>query len=137
MLDWFRANMPIAESELHYNNPFELIVAVVLSAQCTDKRVNQVTPALFKAYPTAQLLAQASLDDVLFYIQSVSYPNNKAKHLIGLAQKLQQDFNGEVPANLEQLQTLPGSLLCLSIPMFLGWRIAWDWLLKPPQPRWQ
>lgn len=108
VLGWFRANMPIAESELHYSNPFELLVAVVLSAQCTDKRVNQVTPSLFKAYPTAYHLSQASLDDVLFYIQSVSYPNNKAKHLIGLAQKLQQDFNGQVPANLEQLQTLPG-----------------------------
>lgn len=108
VLDWFRANMPVAESELHYNNPFELLVAVVLSAQCTDKRVNFVTPALFKAYPTPEKMAQASFQDILLYIQSVSYPNNKARHLLGLAQKLQQDFRGEVPASLEQLQKLPG-----------------------------
>ena len=107
-LTWFRANMPVAESELHYTNPFELLVAVVLSAQCTDKRVNQITPTLFKAFPTPQKMAEASVDAIYHYIQSVSYPNNKANHLIGLAQKLQQDFNGEVPTNLEQLQTLPG-----------------------------
>ena len=107
-LTWFRANMPVAESELHYTNPFELLVAVVLSAQCTDKRVNQITPALFKAFPTPQKMAEASVDAIYHYIQSVSYPNNKAKHVWALAQKLQQDFNGEVPANLEQLQTLPG-----------------------------
>lgn len=107
-LDWFRENMPVAQSELNYTNPFELLVAVVLSAQCTDKRVNLITPALFNAYPTPKQLAQATFSEVYSYIQSVSYPNNKAKHLIGLAQKLQQDFNGQVPASLDALQKLPG-----------------------------
>lgn len=100
--------MPVAESELHYTNPFELLVAVVLSAQCTDKRVNQITPALFRAFPTPAEMAAASVDAIYTYIQSVSYPNNKAKHLWALAQKLQQDFKGVVPDTLEQLQTLPG-----------------------------
>lgn len=108
ILGWFRQNMPVAESELHYRNPFELLVAVVLSAQCTDKRVNLVTPALFEAYPTPQAMAEATYTAILSYIQSVSYPNNKAKHLLGLAQKLHQDFNGQVPDNLDLLQTLPG-----------------------------
>jgi endonuclease-3 len=107
-LDWFRANMPVAQSELDHQNPFQLLVAVVLSAQCTDKRVNQVTPALFQAYPNAAAMASATVSDILTYIQSVSYPNNKAKHLVGLAQKLQQDFQGEVPASVDLLQTLPG-----------------------------
>ena len=79
-LTWFRANMPVAESELHFSNPFELLVAVVLSAQCTDKRVNQITPALFEAFPTPQKMAEASVDAIYFYIQSVSYPNNKVDH---------------------------------------------------------
>ncbi len=100
--------MPVAESELHYTNPFELLVAVVLSAQCTDKRVNQITPALFRAFPTPVEMAAASVDAIYSYIQSVSYPNNKAKHLWALAQKLQQDFQGVVPDTLEKLQTLPG-----------------------------
>ena len=108
VLAWFRANMPVAESELHFSNPFELLVAVVLSAQCTDKRVNQITPALFEAFPTPQKMAEASVDAIYFYIQSVSYPNNKAKHLLALAQKLQRDFGGVVPDSLELLQTLPG-----------------------------
>ena len=80
VLAWFRANMPVAESELHFSNPFELLVAVVLSAQCTDKRVNQITPALFEAFPTPQKMAEASVDAIYFYIQSVSYPNNKVDH---------------------------------------------------------
>lgn len=108
VLGWFRDNMPIAQSELHFNNPFELLVAVVLSAQCTDKRVNIITPALFKAYPTPAHMAAATDADILSYIQSVSYPNNKAKHLVGLAQKLHQEFNGQVPNDGQQLQTLPG-----------------------------
>ena len=96
------------ETELHYRNPFELLVAVVLSAQCTDKRINQVTPALFEAYPTPQAMAQATPDDIFHYIRSVSYPNNKARHLAGMARKLVDDFGGEVPTTLEELTTLPG-----------------------------
>lgn len=108
ILGWFSQNMPLAKSELNYSNPFELLVAVVLSAQCTDKRVNQVTPALFKAYPSAQQMAKASIDDILHYISSVSYPNNKAKHLLGLSVGLVEKFSGIVPENFEELQTLPG-----------------------------
>lgn len=107
-LAWFEANMPVAESELHFSNPFELLVAVMLSAQCTDKRVNMVTPALFAAYPTAAAMAQATKDDVLRYVHSVSYPNSKAAHLVGMAQRLVNDFGGEVPDTVEQLTTLPG-----------------------------
>ena len=108
ILAWFAKNMPVAESELNYTNPFELLVAVVLSAQCTDKRVNQVTPALFRAYPTAEEMAKASMEDILHYISSVSYPNNKAKHLLGLSKALVEKFSGIVPDNQEELQTLPG-----------------------------
>lgn len=108
ILEWFAQNMPVAESELDYSNPFELLVAVVLSAQCTDKRVNQVTPALFKAYPTAEDMSKASLDDILHYISSVSYPNNKAKHLLGLSKVLVEKYSGVVPASQDELQTLPG-----------------------------
>lgn len=108
ILGWFSQNMPLAKSELNYSNPFELLVAVVLSAQCTDKRVNQVTPALFKAFPSAQQMAKASIDDILHYISSVSYPNNKAKHLLGLSVGLVEKFSGIVPENFEELQTLPG-----------------------------
>ena len=100
--------MPVAESELNYTNPFELLVAVVLSAQCTDKRVNQVTPNLFQAYPTAEKMAQASLEDILYYISSVSYPNNKAKHLLGLSKALVENYSGKVPTSQDELQTLPG-----------------------------
>lgn len=107
-LQWFGQNMPVAESELNYANPFQLLVAVVLSAQCTDKRVNMVTPALFDAYPTPAKMAQASEEDIFAYIHSVSYPNAKAKHLKGLAEKLVSDFGGEVPDNIDDLQTLPG-----------------------------
>lgn len=107
-LAWFEANMQWAESELHFSNAFQCLMAVMLSAQCTDKRVNLVTPALFEAYPTPQLLAAATKDEVLTYIHSVSYPNSKAEHLIGMAQHLLTDFNGEVPDTVEQLTTLPG-----------------------------
>ena len=108
ILAWFSQNMPVAESELNYTNPFELLVAVVLSAQCTDKRVNQVTPALLGAYPTAEEMSKASLEDILHYISSVSYPNNKAKHLLGLSRALVEKFSGVVPQTQEELETLPG-----------------------------
>ena len=108
ILGWFSENMPVAESELNYTNPFELLVAVVLSAQCTDKRVNLVTPALFKAYPTAFEMSGASLEDILHYISSVSYPNNKAKHLLGLSKALVEKYSGVVPESQDELQTLPG-----------------------------
>ena len=108
ILGWFSENMPVAESELNFTNPFQLLVAVVLSAQCTDKRVNQVTPALFKAYPTAEDMSKASVEDILHYISSVSYPNNKAKHLLGLSYALVENFEGVVPASQDALQTLPG-----------------------------
>ena len=100
--------MPVAESELHYTNPFELLCAVMLSAQCTDKRVNMVTPALFAAYPTAETMAKATAGEVLQYVKSVSYPNAKAQHLVGMAQRLVEAYNGEVPSNIDDLQTLPG-----------------------------
>lgn len=100
--------MPIAETELNYETPFQLLIAVILSAQCTDKRVNMITPALFEAYPTPEVLAAATPDAVFELIRSVSYPNNKAKHLVGMAKKLLSDFNGEVPSDIDKLQTLPG-----------------------------
>lgn len=100
--------MPVAESELHFDNPFQLLVAVILSAQCTDKRVNMVTPALFQAYPTPEKMAQATPDDVLTYIHSVSYPNSKAQHLVACAKRIVSVYNGEVPDNIDDLQTLPG-----------------------------
>lgn len=107
-IEYFSKTMPVAESELDYSNPFELLVAVVLSAQCTDKRVNLTTPALFSAYPTAEAMAEASEEDIYRYIRSISYPNNKAKHLVALAKKLVEEFGGEVPTDLDALQTLPG-----------------------------
>ena len=100
--------MPVAESELEFENPFQLLVAVMLSAQCTDKRVNMVTPALFAAYPTPEAMAQATKDEVLAYISSVSYPNAKAEHLVATAQRLTEVYNGIVPDNIDDLQTLPG-----------------------------
>ncbi len=107
-LQWFAQAMPVAESELHYNNPYELLVAVMLSAQCTDKRVNQVTPALFAAYPTAADMAQATEAEIFSYIRSVSYPNSKAAHLKAAAERLVNAYNGQVPDNIDDLQTLPG-----------------------------
>lgn len=108
ILAWFAENMPVAESELHYDNPFQLLVAVMLSAQCTDKRVNMVTPALFAAYPTPETMSQATVAEVLAYIRSVSYPNAKATHLLGMAQRLCEAYGGQVPDNIDDLQTLPG-----------------------------
>lgn len=108
ILDWFKENVPVAETELNYTSTFELLIAVILSAQCTDKRVNMVTPALFEAFPTPEVLALASPDYVYEYIKSISYPNNKAKHLVGMAQKLMSDFNGEVPDTQKDLESLPG-----------------------------
>lgn len=107
-IEYFSKAMPVAESELDYSNPFELLVAVVLSAQCTDKRVNLTTPALFSAYPTAEAMAEATEEDIYRYIRSISYPNNKAKHLVALAKKLVEEFGGEVPTDLDALQILPG-----------------------------
>jgi endonuclease-3 len=107
-VDHFSSHFPEAETELHYTNPLELLVAVVLSAQCTDKRINQVTPALFKRFPDAKSLAESSVEEIFSYIRSVSYPNNKAKHLLGLGQKITDQFAGEVPETMEDLQSLPG-----------------------------
>ncbi len=108
VMSWFAANAVSAESELVFANPFQLLVAVMLSAQCTDKRVNQVTPALFAAYPTAEAMSCATKDEMLQYIHSVSYPNSKAEHLVGMAKKLVSDYGGEVPHSLEELVSLPG-----------------------------
>lgn len=108
LIAYFESARPDAETELHFSNPYELLVAVILSAQCTDKRVNMVTPALFAAYPTPEALAQATAEQVFGYISSISYPNNKSKHLVGMAQKLVADFGGEVPSDIDELQTLPG-----------------------------
>ncbi|MES2591845.1 MAG: endonuclease III [Bacteroidota bacterium] len=108
VIAYFAEHQPIAETELLYENPYQLLVAVILSAQCTDKRVNMVTPALFKAFPVPEVLAAASSDEVFQYIRSISYPNNKAKHLVGMAQMLISDFNGEIPSEVDELQKLPG-----------------------------
>ena len=107
-VDYFSKHQPDAVTELHYSNPFELLIAVILSAQCTDKRINQVTPPLFAAYPTPLRLAAATSDDIFAYIKSVSYPNNKAKHLVGMANMLLNNFGGIVPSNIDELQKLPG-----------------------------
>lgn len=108
IIGYFSVHMQQPETELHYSNPYELIVAVSLSAQCTDKRVNMVTPAFFEAFPEPQLLAKASFDEVFSYIRSISYPNNKAKNLIGMAQKLVGEFKSVVPDTVEELVKLPG-----------------------------
>lgn len=108
ILQYFAQHHPQAETELAYSNPFELLVAVILSAQCTDKRVNMTTPALFKRFPDAESMAASSVEEIFSYIKSISYPNNKAKHLKGMAEILMSNFNGEVPATVEALQTLPG-----------------------------
>ena len=108
ILEWFGENVPKAESELNYTNPYELLVAVILSAQCTDKRVNIVTPPLFSRFPTPETLSEATFEEVFSYIKSISYPNNKAKHLIGMARMLVQEFGSTVPSDLDTLQRLPG-----------------------------
>ena len=108
LINYFTNNFPEPETELAYTNPYELILAVVLSAQCTDKRVNMVTPALFEAYPTPEALAAAAPEEIFEYIRSISYPNNKAKHLAGLGRMLVEQFNSEVPSTVEELVKLPG-----------------------------
>ncbi|MDI9605852.1 MAG: endonuclease III [Bacteroidota bacterium] len=108
VIEWFKANAESAETELDYTNNFQLLVAVILSAQCTDKRVNLITPALFEAFPEPEVMAVATPEAVYEYIKSCSYPNNKAKHLVGMAQKLVTEFNGEVPADIDSLLTIPG-----------------------------
>lgn len=107
-MDWFSRNQPLAATELHYDNPFHLLIAVILSAQCTDKRVNLVTPPLFQRFPTPEALASASFDDVYPFVKSVSYPNAKTGHLIAMAQQLLARFDGEVPSDIDALMSLPG-----------------------------
>ncbi len=107
-IDYFSKNMPVAETELEYENPFQLLIAVVLSAQCTDKRINMVTPALFRDFPTPEHLAASNFDELFPYIKTVSYPNNKTKHLLGLGKMLVEDFNSEVPDTVADLIKLPG-----------------------------
>lgn len=108
IIRWFQENMPIAETELHYENHYQLLIAVILSAQCTDKRINMITPALFKAFPTPEVMAESSQEEIFEYIKSVSYPNNKAKNLLGMAKKLMNDFGGEIPNTLKELESIPG-----------------------------
>lgn len=108
VLAWFQTNVPAPKSELSFASPFQLLVAVILSAQCTDKRVNMVTPALFEAYPDAASMAAASTEDILALIKSISYPNSKAAHIKGMAEKLVADFGGQVPSDRDELRTLPG-----------------------------
>ncbi len=108
VIGWFEKNMPIAETELHYDNPFHLLIAVILSAQCTDKRINMITPPMFEAYPTPEVMANASVEEIYEYIKSVSYPNNKSKNLLGMAKKLVSDFGGQVPSTQAELESIPG-----------------------------
>jgi endonuclease-3 len=108
IISWFEKNVPVAETELDYKTPFELLVAVILSAQCTDKRVNQITPALLAKFPTAADMARSTPEEVFEYIKSCSYPNNKSKHLVEMAQMLTSTFGGVVPGDVDELQKLPG-----------------------------
>ena len=108
VIEYFQAARPIAETELSYTDPYELMVAVILSAQCTDKRVNMITPALFESYPTVYDMARAEPEAIFEFIKSCSYPNNKARHLSGMSRMLVKDFGGEVPADVDELQKLPG-----------------------------
>ena len=107
-VSYFEEHMPVAETELEYKDPYQLLVAVILSAQCTDKRVNMTTPALFQRFPMAKDMADSTVEEIYTYIKSISYPNNKAKNLLGMAQTLVRDFKGIVPNNLEDMQRLPG-----------------------------
>ena len=107
-VSYFEEHMPVAETELEYKDPYQLLVAVILSAQCTDKRVNMTTPALFERFPTPNDMAEASVEEIYSYIKSISYPNNKSKNLLGMAQALVRDFDGVVPDNMEDMQKLPG-----------------------------
>lgn len=106
--EWFGREMPEASTELKYDNPYQLLVAVILSAQCTDKRVNMITPALFEAFPTPEAMAAATAEEIFPYIKSCSYPNNKSRSLAGMARKLVDDFGGEVPSDIDQLMSIPG-----------------------------
>lgn len=106
--EWFAANMEEPKTELHYDSPFHLLIAVILSAQCTDKRVNLYTPAIFRRFPTPESLAEASFEEVFGLIRSISFPNNKARHLIGMAGKLVSDFHSEVPSGVAELESMPG-----------------------------
>ena len=108
IVSYFESSMPVAETELEYQSPYQLLVAVILSAQCTDKRVNMLTPPFFKVFPDVQSLAKASVESVFELIKSCSYPNNKARHLVGMAQTLVNEFKGIVPSDIEELQKLPG-----------------------------
>ena len=108
VLNWFNKHVPVAETELHYDNPYQLLIAVILSAQCTDKRVNMITPALFRDFPTPEVMAASTSEVIFEYIRSVSYPNNKSKHLVGMAKMLMSDFDGVVPSDIDELQKLPG-----------------------------
>lgn len=108
VIDYFQKEMPVAETELEYSNPFHLLVAVILSAQCTDKRVNQITPELMQRFPTVSKMAEVDPEEVFEYIKSCSYPNNKAKHLVGMAKMLLEEFDGVVPEDMDDLQKLPG-----------------------------
>lgn len=108
VIDHFQKNSPEPETELMYDNPYELLVAVILSAQCTDKRVNMTTPAIFKKYPDISSLSKATFDELFPFIKSISYPNNKTKHLIGMANKVIEDFNGKIPMTVDELMQLPG-----------------------------
>lgn len=108
IIRWFSVNMPIAETELHYENPFQLLVAVILSAQCTDKRINMVTPALFNALPTPEAMASSNIDTIYEYIKSVTFPNNKAKSLLGAAKLLVEKYGGNVPDKFDDLIKIPG-----------------------------
>lgn len=108
ILSWFQENMPSPQTELHYDTPFHLLLAVILSAQCTDKRVNMVTPRLFEAYPTPKDLANSTIDEVFEYIKSISFPNNKARHIVNAARMIENDFEGELPSDIDSLMKLPG-----------------------------
>jgi endonuclease III len=108
VIEWFERNMPEVDTELHYDSPFHLLIAVILSAQCTDKRVNMVTPALFEAFPTPEVMAVSTPDAVYEYIKSISYPNNKAKNLVGMAKKVMSEFSGQIPDTMDKLESLPG-----------------------------
>ena len=107
VIRWFSENMPDATTALHFNSPFQLLVAVILSAQCTDRRVNMTTPLIFEEYPDAEKMAAATYDDLFPYIKSISYPNSKTRHLIGMAQKIVSDFGGNVPSEIDELISLP------------------------------
>lgn len=108
VIDYFQKNSPEPETELIYDDPYELLVAVILSAQCTDKRVNMTTPAIFEKYPDIRSLSKATFDELFPFIKSISYPNNKTKHLIGMAKKVIEDFNGKIPMTVDELMQLPG-----------------------------